>query len=293
MANSIQLFKNYASILDEVYQQAAKTAVLESDALLVQQGANANELVIPKMELSGLGDYDRSSGYVAGDVKLTNETVKFNYERGRMFSVDAMDDEETAGVAFGKLSGEFIRTKVVPELDAVRFAQYASETGILKATAATYTKGSDVLTALRTAKSAMDEKEVPEEERYLFITPTLLDLIDGEATTVSREILNRFAAVITVPQARFSTGVTLLSGEVTESDEEGAGGYEKSSSAKDINFMVVHKPAVLQITKHQAPKVILPEANPDADAYKFGYRIYGLNRVYANKANGIYLSAKA
>lgn len=292
MANSISLFKNYASILDEVYQQTAKTAVLESDALLVQQGANANELVIPKMELSGLGDYDRSIGYVEGDVKLTNETVKFNYERGRMFTVDAMDDEETAGVAFGKLSGEFIRTRVVPELDAVRFAQYASETGILKATAASYTKGSDVLSALRTAKSAMDENEVPEEERYLFITPTLLDLIDGEATTVSREILNRFTAVVSVPQGRFSTGVSLLSGEVTASDKTGAGGFAKSAAAKDINFMVVHKPAVLQITKHLAPKVILPEANPDADAYKFGYRIYGLNKVYGNKVKGIYLSAK-
>ena len=69
--------------------------------------------------------------------------------------------------------------------------------------------------------------------------------------------------------------------------------FEKSDDAKDINFMIIHKPAVMQITKHQAPKVIMPEANPDADAYKFGYRIYGLNRVFENKKNGIYLSAKA
>lgn len=293
MANSIQLFKNYVGLLDEVYQQAAKTAVLESDALLVQQGANANELIIPKMELSGLGNYDRNSGYAAGDVKLTNETVQFNYERGRMFSVDAMDNEETAGVAFGKLSGEFIRTKVVPELDAVRFAQYASEEGILEASPAEYTDGAEVLSALREAKSQMDNSEVGEEDRYLFITPTLLDLIDSVDTTVSKEILNRFAAIIAVPQSRFCTSVSLKSGMMTDSADETAGGFEKAADAQDINFMIIHKPAVLQITKHQAPKVILPEANPDADAYKFGYRIYGLNRVLENKKNGIYLSAKA
>lgn len=293
MANSISLFKNYAGLLDEAYKQAAKTAVLESDALLVKQGANANEIIIPKMSLSGLGTYSHSDGYVSGDVTLTNETVQFNYERGRMFSVDNMDNEETAGVAFGKLSGEFIRMHVVPELDAVRFATYASAEGILKATAATYTVGTDVLNALREAKSAMDDAEVPEEERYLFITPKLLDLVDGVDTTESKEILNRFTEIITVPQSRFYTAVDLMSGKVVGSTDETAGGYAKGSSAKDINFMVIHKPAVLQITKHQAPKVILPEANPDADAYKFGYRIYGLNDVYDNKTSGIYLSAKA
>lgn len=48
---------------------------------------------------------------MAGDVTLTNETVSFNYDRGRVFTVDAMDDEETAGIAFGRLAGEFVRTK--------------------------------------------------------------------------------------------------------------------------------------------------------------------------------------
>lgn len=288
MANTISLFKNYAGLLDEVYHQAAKTAVLESDNLLVQQGANANEIVIPKMSLSGLGEYSRSEGYVNGDVSLSHETVQFDYERGRMFSVDNMDNEETAGVAFGKLSGEFIRSYVIPELDAVRFAKYASTANILSEETAGFTKGTDVLDALRGAKAAMDEAEVPEEERYLFITPSLMDLIDGVDTTKSKEILNRFADVVCVPQSRFYTEVKLKSGKTGEED----GGYEKGSAAKDIHFMIIHKPAVLQITKHQAPKVILPEANPDADAYKFGYRIYGLNTVYENKTKGIYLNSK-
>ena len=43
------------------------------------------------MSLDGLADYSRNGGYVSGDVTLTNETVAFNYDRGRKFGVDAMD----------------------------------------------------------------------------------------------------------------------------------------------------------------------------------------------------------
>lgn len=128
MANSITLFKKYIDLLDEVYQNASVTSALDGDMTLVQMGANTNEIVIPKISMDGLADYDRNGGYVHGDVTLTNETVKFNYDRGRKFTVDAMDNEETAGLAFGKLAAEFIRTKVVPEMDAFRFATYAGTT---------------------------------------------------------------------------------------------------------------------------------------------------------------------
>ena len=130
MANAIALFKKYIDLLDDVYKAASCSSVLDMDGSLVQAGANANEIIIPKISMDGLADYSRNGGYVQGNVEITNETVKFNYDRGRKFSVDAMDNEETAGLAFGKLASEFIRTKVVPEMDAFRFAKYASVTGI-------------------------------------------------------------------------------------------------------------------------------------------------------------------
>lgn len=288
MANNITLFKKYVPLLDEVYKNAALTSVLDSDASLAQAGANANEIVIPKIDMDGLGDYDRNSGYTNGDVTLTNETVKFNYERGRMFSVDAMDDEETAGIAYGKLASEFIRTKVAPEGDAFRFATYAGVEGISSASGS-LADGSAVITALRAAINKMDEDEVPYEQRYLFITPTLKGMIEDLDTTKSREVLARFAQVIAVPQTRFYTAIDLLSGK----DGEAKGGYIKNAEGKDINFLVVHKEAVMQYNKHIAPKVVSPEANQDADAWKFGYRKYGLADVYENKVAGIYLHHKA
>ena len=288
MANSIQLAKVYTNLLDEVYKNSALTAVLESDASLARQGANANEIVIPKLSMDGLADYSRNSGYVNGDVTLNWETVQFNYERGRMFSVDNMDNEETQNIAFGRLAGEFIRAKVVPELDAFRFAKYASVVGAGTATGALAT-GADVIAALRTATSAMDEAEVPMEDRHLFITPTLLGLVEDMDTTKSKEVLARFASITKVPQTRFYSAIELLDGK---SPSEEKGGYKKAEGAADLNFEIIHKPATLQFTKHAVPKVISPELNQDADAWKYGYRNYGLCDTYENKAAGIYVHKK-
>ena len=289
MANSIALAKAYTNLLDEVYQQSALTAVLESDATLARQGANANEIVIPKLSMDGLADYNRNSGYVNGDVELTWETAKFNYERGRAFTVDDMDNEETQNIAFGRLAGEFIRTKVVPELDAFRFATYASTTGAGTATG-TLASGADVIAALRTATSAMDEAEVPMEDRHLFITPTLLGLVEDMDTNKSKEVLARFASITKVPQTRFYSAIELLDGK-TGGEEKG--GFKKAELGVELNFEIIHKPATLQFTKHAVPKIIAPAQNPDADAWKYGYRNYGLCDTYENKAAGIYVHKKA
>ena len=165
------------------------------------------------MNLQGLGDYDRSSGYVEGDVTLTYETIACNYDRARMFNVDTVDDLEAAGTAFGNLAGEFIRNKVAPELDAFRLACYANRAGVTKVSS-TLSTGADVVTALRTAVTQMDEDEVPPDNRYLFITPTLHGLVQDMDTTKSREVLSRFAGVIDVPQSRFYSKLALKSGRL-------------------------------------------------------------------------------
>lgn len=289
MANSIALFKQYTPLLDEVYKLASLTSDLDGAADLAKQGANANELIIPMMTMDGLADYSRNSGYVNGDVTLTNETVKCNFDRGRMFNVDRMDNIETAGVAFGRLAGEFIRTKVAPELDAFRLAAYASIENISKATAATLTTGANVVEALRAAITKMNEDEVPAEERFLYITPTLLGLVQDMDTTKSREVLKSFSKIKEVPQSRFYTSIEQYDGKSTGKEK---GGFVKGTNAQDINFMVIHKPALIQYTKHSDTKVITPEQNPDADAYKFGYRMVGIAKAYENKLAGIYLHAK-
>ncbi len=287
MANSITKFKAYIDKLDTVYQQAAATSVLDADTDTVRMGAKAGEFLIPKMSMDGLADYSRSSGYVKGDVTITYETKSCNYDRGRKFSVDAMDNEETAGIAFGKLASEFIRTKVVPEMDAFRFAKYASATGILSAAEATPTAGTAVLTALQTAVNAQDEAEVNVDGKILYITPTLLTLAKNVDTTKSKAILDRFEKIITVPQTRFYTAIDMKDGT---SSNETAGGYAGATGGYKINFMIINRDSVIQFGKHTVNKVVSPEENQTDDGYMFFYRAYSIAETYENKVKGIYLN---
>lgn len=287
MANSITKFKAYIDKLDTVYQQASATSILDADADTVRMGAKAGEFLIPKMSMDGLADYSRSSGYVKGDVTITYSTKSCNYDRGRKFSVDAMDNEETAGIAFGKLASEFIRTKVVPEMDAFRFAKYASATGILSAAEATPTAGTAVLTALQTDINAQDESEVNVDGKILYITPTLLTLAKNVDTTKSKAILDRFEKIITVPQTRFYTAIDMKDGT---SSNETAGGYAGATGGYKINFMIINRDAVIQFGKHTVNKVVSPEENQTDDGYMFFYRAYSIAETYENKVKGIYLN---
>ena len=291
--NSIELFKkNAPQLLDKIYKAESTTSDFDINGALVQAGKNANEIIVPVLDMDGLGDYDRNSGYIDGDVSLTNETKKFNYERGRKLKTDTIDNEETGGVILGNLSAEFLRTKVIPEVDAVRYATYASIPGISKVSAGvTYDTAEAVYKAIADAWDKMTDDEVPEDNRHLRITSTLLGMIRDMDTYKSKELLSKFASIKVVPQSRFQTVIGLLSGKDAEGERKG--GFKKGTESKDINFMIIHKPALLQYTKHNKMKLFTPDQDQDGDNYKWLYRLYGLNEYYANKVAGIYLSHKA
>ena len=230
MANLIKKFSRVISRLDDVYRFASCTTILDSDSTLVKAGANANELIIPKLTMDALADYSRTNGYASGDVTFTNETVTFNYDRGRRFSVDNMDNEESAGLAFGRLASEFIRTKTVPELDAFRFATYAAANGIT-AKSGTLSTGENVISALVNAQSTMDDAEVTPENRVLFITPTDYNAAMNVNTTVSKAVLDSFSKIVKVPQSRFYTAIDMADGV---SEGEKAGGYKRAAAHYEV-----------------------------------------------------------
>ena len=134
-------------MLDEVYKKASVTADLIGDPAMVRAGVNVNEICYPQLSVTGLGDYDRNSGYTDGSVSLDWKTVEYNYDRGTKIAVDVMDDQESFNLAFGKAGSELIRTRVAPEADAFTFAKLAGLSGISKAVAATYSNIADFLAA--------------------------------------------------------------------------------------------------------------------------------------------------
>ncbi len=289
MPNTIALAKNYVPLLDEVYQRESVTSDLTGDPAMARAGANAKEIVYPQIAVTGLGDYSRNSGYTQGTVDFKWVSTEYNYDRGAKLSVDSMDNQETYNLAFGMAGAEMMRTKVAPEADAFTFATLAGIEGISKGEAKTLANAEAFLDALLEAKNTMDNDEVPEDGRILYATAVLLNGLMMMDSYKSKEILSHFAIKKPVPQSRFYTAIDLLDGKSTG---EEAGHYKKADAAKEINFMIIHKPAIIKHDKHVVSNVIPASANPGADADIVKYRKYGIVDIYQNKKAGIYLSHK-
>ena len=174
------------------------------------------------MTMDGLGDVDRNGDLPKGSVTVTTETHTLEVDRGTIFNVDPMDNEETQAIAFGQLGAEFLRTKVIPEIDAYRFAKlsgYAGTTVEADLTAST------VKTALDTALNVMDEAEIPESDRRIYASievVSLLEQLDAFDKSVNvMEISGNIGTMVTsykgvqvikIPRTRFYTAITLNDG---------------------------------------------------------------------------------
>ena len=279
---AINLAKYYVGLLDEAYKLASVSGDLTAPATMIRAGANAKEILYPVMTVTGLGDYSRSSGYTDGAVNLEWKTAAFDYDRGTKIAVDVMDNAESMNLAFGMAGGELIRTQVAPEGDAYTFAKLCAGAG--HKIAATLSTVANFMDALQACKTQMDEDEVPESERYLYVTPTLYNMTLRLENYQNRELLDSFAKVVRVPQSRFYSAIDLQDGSNDNF------GYVKhvstglsDAAGVDINFLVVHKPAVMKFDKHVASDVIRAAGNPDMDADIIKYRKYGICEVFYNK----------
>ena len=290
MPNSIAAIKNYTTILDRVYQREATSSRLSSSARMARAGRNAKEIMIPRISVTGLGDYTRNVGYKTGSIDFAYEPKAFNYDRGIKLLADVMDIEE-AGVldCFVQAGAELERTQVAPEAAAFTYAAIASHEGVsVPAAALSSAKATDVLAALRKVTNTMDEAQVTPGSRYLFITPTLKGVLDDYSLAnpnMSNRVLTRFCRVVEVPQARFYTKIALNSGDSEKF------GYAKATDGRAINFMVVEKSAVIKFDKHVASRVFSPDELENLDSYMMKYRKYGIVELMDNKLAGVAVSA--
>ena len=291
VANSIALASKYLPILDEIYKRGSLSAILDTANERVNW-IGAKTANVFKTEMSGLSSYDRNAGFVPGSVTGAWEPLTLAIDRGRSFTVDDQDNEESVGLAFGTLLGEFERTQVIPEVDAYRFAKYAAAATGTNVATKTLAATDDVASFVQTAEAVLDDKEVPYEGRILFISPAAYSNMKSKITRFTEngdpdvnghvEMYDGMR-VIRVPSARFNTAITLNA----PTTNTGAGGYTASGVA--INFMIVHPSAVIQIVKHVIPRIFSPEVNQESDGYKLNYRIYHDAFALANKVDGIYV----
>ena len=294
ISNSIGLAAEYLPLLDEIYKAESKSAVLDTAQDRVRWSNDTHSFYLFETDMVGLGDYSRNGGFVRGDVTASWRQYTPQYDRARQFLVDRLDDSESMGLAFGTLASEFMRLKVIPETDAIRFRDYSKGAADSMKTAESISTGAGAVAAIDLGTEKLDDAEVPYEGRILFVNPTMYRYLKSGITRYTMngengidynvEMYNDMR-VITVPSGRFNTAITL--GQPSAHD--GAGGYTATGST--INFMIVHPSAVMQAVKLANPRIFSPEVVQEADAWQYDFRQYHGCWVKHQKMNGIYVNA--
>ena len=290
--NTIVLASKFQPILDEIYKEASKSAGMDAKTKPVSF-AGANVVSVYQNTLYGLGTYSRNDGYPDGDVMGEWVTLTLATERGRKMFIDRLDNEETLGEAMGSTVGEFMRLFVVPELDAYRFAKYATGAGNTVGAPCTLSAAT-ILAAIDVAAGQMDDDEVPEEGRKLYLSSTCMRFLQA---AITRMLGNESSAdrrlafldgveLIKVPKTRFYTICTLNAGATAQ-----VGGY--TNAGVEVNFLMIHPTAIMQVKKHAKLKLFNPDENQSKDGWSVQYRIYHDAFVYDNKTDGIYAHTKA
>ena len=297
-------------MVDEVYRTEAITNILEAPAELVRETGDAHSFQIAKIALSGFGDYDKATGFPGGDVTLEWETRQFTNDRGKRFSDDRMDDVESFGLLAGRLTADFVRDYLIPEVDAYRFAKIASNAAYGNSAQATLTS-STAVDAVDEAMVTLQEKKVPLNRQLLFVTPRVKKLLEKNitrSTANGENVINNMVEyydtvrIITVPQDRFYTAITLNPGTGSGTGLP-AFGYKKREASgtgstavaagKDINFILMDKEASINITKLNIAKYFSPDVNQTKDAHQWDFRMYHDSFVLDNKKAGIYVHHKS
>ena len=316
MANFIETIVKYSDqALDLAMRVGARSEILRTGEKMVQFNFdNARTVKVYTVTMDGLSNYHRvnnaepaenyvhiqpdgqglGDGYPKANLKGTWTEYTLPYDRGAQFQIDEMDDEETASLSLTAAAKHFNEQEVIPEQDALTFSDIAAATSAELGNRVSETITEDnALESLDNAIASMDENEVPESDQIIFANPQFIKALRrsteltkflnqetyelGNVNYTIAEYMGR--PVISVPSVRFFTDVLL-----------GDNGYYKTANSKNINYLIVSRPAIVPIVKLAKFKVFTPEQVQDFDGYKVNCRIYHGNFIPKMKRLAFYAS---
>lgn len=300
--NTLATAAIFQQTLDQVAVQECLTGWMDANAGQVIYNGGS-EVKIPKMNVQGLGDYDRDNGYAQGAITLEYETRRMTQDRGRKFHLDAMDVNETNFVVTASnVMGEFQRLHVVPEIDAYRLSAVATAAVTLdKMVKYGYTPAE--ATILREIKVGIKKIRDAGYNGPLVIHATGDVMLELEMALAGKITNVTFAQggidttvpsvdkvpLIETPQNRMYTAITIYDGKT---DGQAAGGYVKGSGAKEVNFMIMPKNAPIAVSKQDLTRIFSPEENQSANAWAMDYRRFHDLWLKDNAQSLVYVNIK-
>ena len=289
--------------LDKQMIEGATSGWMEANAGQVKYSGGA-EVKIPKINMDGLGNYDRDNGYVQGSVTLAYGTYTMTQDRGRKFQLDAMDVDETNFVAAAaNVTTEFQRTKVIPEVDAYRYSKIAA-LAAGKAHKTEYTPATTDILAKFLADIAAVQDVVGENEPLVVTMSIPAATILAQADKIEKRLdVMQFAQggvqlkvnsidntpILRVPSARMKTAYVFNDGKT---EGQTAGGFAPAAGAADVNWIITARRAPIAVSKTDTMKIFDPMTNQQAHAWLIEYRKFHELWVPDNKLDAVWVNQK-
>ena len=298
-ANDIDYAQIFQTVLDEQIVQESKTGWMDDNAgQVIYNGGDT--VKVPKMTMTGLGDYSKTAGYPEGSVNLSYETFTMTQDRAAQFLLDKRDVDETNFVATAeRVMAEFQRTQVIPEIDAYRISKIATYCIGTQSKHGTVEYGYTPASSTIVGKLA-DAVEIGGYDSVILATPDVVKALEVAigANNISSATFAQGGFDQTVPSFNgrpiIKVDANIMVTAITTANLSSGlgGGWSKAVSAMDIYFIVVPRNVPIAVDKLDEPKIFAPEQVQEYSGWLIDYRRYHDLWVMDNKVPAISMNIK-
>ncbi|WP_342515608.1 capsid protein [Sutcliffiella sp. FSL R7-0096] len=260
---------NYAEQYQQALQQKftqglAFNALYSSPNNAYIKWVNAKTIQIPNITTGGFTDVDRD---VMGNYtrRVDNSWIPKTLEHDREFKtlVDPQDiDETNLALTIANITRVFNDEHKIPEMDKYMASKlYTEYTGFGETANTDQITEASALSIFDDMMEEMDEAEVPQEGRILYVTPAVKKVlknaekiqrtldVKGEASAVNRNVRSLDeVTIVSVPSSRMKTLYNFTDGAVPD------------VAARQINMILIHPLTVISPQKYEFVSLDEPSA---------------------------------
>ena len=287
---------NYASQYQEVLvqkfsQALAFGALYATPNNSVVKWTGPKTIMIPRIKVGGYTDVNRDVvGNYTRRVDNSFEPKTLGHDREFRTLVDPVDvDETNMALSIANITRVFNEEEATPEHDKYMASKlYAEFTGAGKTADVTVLDPASFLTVFDNFMEQMDEAEVPQTGRILYITPTVKKTVKAakelqrqlDISGTNEKALNRGVyslddvTIVTVPSSRMKTAYNFTNGAVPD------------TAAKQINMILIHPLSMVAPQKYEFVDLDTPSASTGGK-YLYYERKYWDVFILGAKVDGV------
>lgn len=288
---SINYITKHEGQFEKRLMQGSLTAILETPKV---NWLGARSFELPTISVTGYKAHTRSKGYNAGTVSNDKNVYTLGFDRDVEFFVDTADvDETNQELSAANISNTFISEHATPEVDAYRFSKVATN-AITNGHYKQEDDYSEVNVFSRLKAAILPIRKYGASNIVVYVSSEIMDFLERSkdftrsiATTSPQGIDTRVTSIDGVQfievwdDARFKTQFDFTTG------------FVKAEGGKDINFLIVAKPAIIAKAKFNSIYLFAPGQHTEGDGYLYQNRLYHDLFVLKSQEDGVYVSHKS